>query len=232
ANAYATIAAQGVRAEPYLVKQIRFPDANRAPAIDVVPRTDQVFDRDLMADVITAMQAPVEDGTARYIGRNLDRPAAGKTGTSESFRSAWFDGYVPQLATAVGLYRSGAKGEELQMEDLPSSGDITGSTFPARIWTAYMEAALDGTEEIDFPEPANINRDADPPPPPPEDPDPEPDPPNPPDPTDDPSVVPPSFSPSPGPTRPRPTRTRTKQPTPTPSISLPTPSAAPAGDRQ
>ncbi|MGL5927993.1 MAG: transglycosylase domain-containing protein, partial [Dermatophilaceae bacterium] len=45
ANAYATIAAQGVRAEPYLVKQIRFPDANRAPAIDVVPRTDQVFDR-------------------------------------------------------------------------------------------------------------------------------------------------------------------------------------------
>ncbi|MGL5911846.1 MAG: transglycosylase domain-containing protein, partial [Phycicoccus sp.] len=170
ASAYATIAAQGVRAEPYLVKQIRFPDADRAPTIDVVPRTERVFEEDVMADVITAMQAPVEDGTARYIGRNLDRPAAGKTGTSESFRSAWFDGYVPQLATAVGLYRSGPKGEELQMEDLPSSGDITGGTFPSRIWTAYMEAALDGTEEIDFPEPANVNRDADPPPPPPDDP--------------------------------------------------------------
>ena len=83
------------------------------PTIKAEPVTQQVFDKDLMSDVIDAMTYPVEGGTARYVGENLGRPAAGKTGTSESFRSAWFDGYVPQLQAAVGLFRSGKDGEEL-----------------------------------------------------------------------------------------------------------------------
>jgi membrane peptidoglycan carboxypeptidase len=166
ATAYATIAAEGVRASPYIVKQIRFQD-KAVPTIKAKVVKQQVFDKDLMSDVIDAMTYPVEGGTARYVGRNLGRPAAGKTGTSESFRSAWFNGYVPQLETAVGLYRSGKGGEELPMEDLPNAGNITGGTYPARIWTAYMKAALEGTKVIPFPKPAGINKDADPPPPPP-----------------------------------------------------------------
>ena len=164
ANAYATIAAEGVRADPYIVKEIRFLDES-VPTIKAEKKTQQVFDKDLMSDVIDAMTYPVEGGTARYVGENLGRPAAGKTGTSESFRSAWFNGYVPQLEAAVGLYRSGKDGEELQMEDLPEDGNITGGTFPARIWTAYMEKALEDTKVVQFPEPAGINKDADPPPP-------------------------------------------------------------------
>jgi membrane peptidoglycan carboxypeptidase len=164
ATAYATIAAEGVRANPYIVKEIRFLDEN-VPTIEVEKKTQQVFDKDLMSDVIDAMTYPVEGGTARYVGRNLGRPAAGKTGTSESFRSAWFNGYVPQLQAAVGLYRSGKDGEELAMEDLPNAGDITGGTYPARIWTAYMEVALGDSPVEQFPKPANINPDAAPPPP-------------------------------------------------------------------
>ncbi len=164
ATAYATIAAQGVRADPYIVKEIRFLDEN-IPTIKVEKKTQQVFDKDLMSDVIDAMTYPVEGGTARYVGRNLGRPAAGKTGTSESFRSAWFNGYVPQLQAAVGLYRSGKDGEELPMENLPNAGDITGGTYPARIWTAYMKVALERTPVEQFPKPANINPDAAPPPP-------------------------------------------------------------------
>ena len=137
------------------------------PTIKAKVVKQQVFDKDLMSDVIDAMTYPVEGGTARYVGRNLGRPAAGKTGTSESFRSAWFNGYVPQLETAVGLYRSGKGGKELPMENLPNAGNITGGTYPARIWTAYMKAALDGTKVVKFPKPAGINKDADPPPPPP-----------------------------------------------------------------
>ena len=110
ATAYATIAAQGVRANPYIVKEIRFQDES-VPTIKAKVVKQQVFDKDLMSDVIDAMTYPVEGGTARYVGQNLGRPAAGKTGTSESFRSAWFNGYVPQLQTAVGLYRSGKDGE-------------------------------------------------------------------------------------------------------------------------
>ena len=164
ATAYATIAAEGVRANPYIVKEIRFQDKS-VPTIKAKVVKQQVFDKDLMSDVIDAMTYPVEGGTARYVGQNLGRPAAGKTGTSESFRSAWFNGYVPQLQAAVGLYRSDKDGGELPMEDLPNAGSITGGTYPARIWTAYMKAALDGSKVVPFPEPAGINKDADPPPP-------------------------------------------------------------------
>jgi len=117
-----------------------------------------------MDDVIYAMQQTTKPGgTASYVGENLGRPAAGKTGTSENFKSAWFDGYVPQLGTAVGMYRAGEDGEELQMQGLPGIGDITGGSFPARIWTAYMQTAVDGMDVEKFPEPAYINKDAAPP---------------------------------------------------------------------
>ena len=72
---------------------------------------------------------------------------------------------MPQLQAAVGLYRSGKNGEELPMENLPNAGSITGGTYPARIWTAYMKAALEGSKVVPFPKPAGINKNADPPPP-------------------------------------------------------------------
>ena len=165
ANAYATIAAEGVRATPYLVKQVTFPD-EALPEITAQPETQQVFDKDLMTDVIDAMQQPVKPGgTAQYVGSNLGRPAAGKTGTSENFKSAWFDGFVPQLGAAVGMYRSDENGGELEMKGLPGIGDITGGSYPARIWTAYMQKAVEGMDVVQFPAPAHINKGADPPPP-------------------------------------------------------------------
>jgi membrane peptidoglycan carboxypeptidase len=154
----------------------------------------------------------VEGGTARYVGQNLGRPAAGKTGTSESFRSAWFNGYVPQLQAAVGLYRSGDGGKELPMANLPNAGNITGGTYPARIWTAYMKAALKGSKVVAFPRPAGINKNADPPPPPTT---------RAPTTSAPPTSAPPtSAPPSGGPPTPTPSRTRTGRPNPTPSVTL------------
>ncbi len=165
ANAYATIAAEGVRATPYLVKQVKFLDSS-VPEITAEPQTERVFDKDLTSDVIDAMQQPTKPGgTAQYVGYTLGRPAAGKTGTSENFKSAWFDGYVPQLGAAVGMYRADDKGTELEMKGLPGIGDITGGSYPARIWTAYMKSALEGTDVVPFPTPAHINKGADPAPP-------------------------------------------------------------------
>jgi membrane peptidoglycan carboxypeptidase len=162
ANAYATIAAEGVRAEPYLVKQVRFLDTS-VPEIKAEKTTQQVFDKKLMSDVIDAMTYPVKPGgTASYVGANLGRPAAGKTGTSENFKSAWFDGYVPQLGAAVGMYREGENGEQLAMQNLPGIGDITGGSYPARIWTAYMAKAVNGMKVEQFPRPAHVNKGAEP----------------------------------------------------------------------
>jgi membrane peptidoglycan carboxypeptidase len=161
ANAYATIAAQGVRAEPYLVKQVRFLDQS-LPDIKAEPKTRKMFDEDLMSDVIDAMTGPPgPGGTASSVGENMGgRPVAGKTGTSEDFKSAWFDGFVPQLGAAVGMYRSDKDGGQLEMRDVGGLSYVTGGSFPAQIWTAYMKVALDGTDVEQFPEPAHINKDA------------------------------------------------------------------------
>ncbi|NUR85219.1 MAG: hypothetical protein HOY71_14135, partial [Nonomuraea sp.] len=64
----------------------------------------KVIDADVAADATTAMQAVLTSGTARGQGLG-NRPAAGKTGTNNNEKEAWFVGYTPQLSTAVGFYR-------------------------------------------------------------------------------------------------------------------------------
>src|SRR5439155_470421 len=75
-------------------------------------------------------------GTAARLGR----PVAGKTGTTENSQDAWFIGYTPQLSTAVWVgHPEGA----IPMTDVHGI-TVTGGTFPARIFSAYMKAALAG----------------------------------------------------------------------------------------
>jgi membrane carboxypeptidase/penicillin-binding protein len=83
----------------------------------------------------------------------LGRPAAGKTGTSQSNASAWFSAYTPQLAASVALFRDSASESLNGIGGLTS---VTGGTFPARIWTAFMKGALKGEPVMDFPAPSNI----------------------------------------------------------------------------
>ena len=99
----------------------------------------------------------------------MGRPVAGKTGTTTDNKAAWFDGYTPQLATAVGIYSTGKNGAELSMNNVPGVGELTGATVPLHIWTDFMEAALKGQKVLDFPERAGIGDDDvyTPPPPPP-----------------------------------------------------------------
>ena len=119
ANAYATIAAQGVRATPYFIKTVKGGPGDLDYKVKISKKP--VFDKDVMADTIDAMQEPIEDGTAEF-AQGLGRPAAGKTGTTSGNYAAWFDGYTPQLATAVGIYKgSGAKAGTVSMSDLPGS---------------------------------------------------------------------------------------------------------------
>ena len=154
AKAYATFAAQGERVEPYLIRSVSSTTEDSTIGFEAEPRPERVFDADQVSDLVDALTAVTESGSGRYAGENLDRPSAGKTGTSESFRSAWFNGFVPQLETAVGMFEDEG-GTPVEMTDIPGYEDgITGGTIPVRIWTDYMVAALEGTEVIDFPEPA------------------------------------------------------------------------------
>ena len=150
ANAYATFAAQGIKAKPYLIDSVTGP--NKGLLFQAKPETQEVFAKDVMADLTYALKGVVNGGTGSA-ALALGRPAAGKTGTSESNASAWFSGYTPQLAASVALFRDDAT---QTLNGIGGLTSVTGGTFPATIWTGFMKGALKGQPIMDFPAPANI----------------------------------------------------------------------------
>ena len=151
ANSFATFAANGVRAKPFLVKEVL--GANKGVLYQARIETEQVFDEDVMADLNYALGEVVRAGTATSALRSFGRPAAGKTGTSQSNASAWFSGYTPQLATSIAFYRDDAT---QSLNGIGGLNSVTGGSFPARIWNAYMKVALKGAPIIDFAPPSFI----------------------------------------------------------------------------
>lgn len=152
ASAYATIAAQGVQHPWYVVQQVR---NSNGPIYTNHIKGTPVFSSDVMADTTYAMQQVVRRGTGSYAG-NLGRPAAGKTGTSDLNKSAWFVGFTPQMATAVAMYRIGPDGGTESLKGFRgfSSSAMTGGGLPVRVWTEYMSQALDNQPVETFPAPA------------------------------------------------------------------------------
>ena len=150
ANAYATFAAQGIKAKPYLVTSVT--GSNKGVLYEGKPQTEEVFTKEVMADLTYALKGVVNGGTGAA-ALALGRPAAGKTGTSQSNASAWFSGYTPQLAAAVSFFRDDAT---QTLNGIGGLTSVTGGSFPARIWTAFMKGALKGEPVMDFPAPSNI----------------------------------------------------------------------------
>jgi len=151
ASAYATFAAQGIYAKPYIVSEVV--GNNGGILYQAQPQTSQVFASDVMADLTEALQAVTQYGTASGAVADLGRPSAGKTGTTTNNASAWFNGFVPQMATSVALFRDNAS---QSLNGIGGLNAVTGGTFPAKIWDQYMKEALAHTPIMDFPAPANI----------------------------------------------------------------------------
>ncbi len=158
AQAFNTFAAQGVRTEPFIVRSMEYLDGG--VVYEGAQKGERVFAEDVMADTTFALQQVVaaDRGTGRY-AQQIGRPAAGKTGTSNENRSAWFVGFTPQLTTAVAMYQVGEDG--VSAETITPFGEfansqITGGSYPIRLWTEHMTRALEGTEVLPFPERADI----------------------------------------------------------------------------
>ncbi len=153
ANAYATIAAQGRRATPYLVARVT---AN-AIEVDYQVRQNVVdaFGRDIAADTIDALSQVTKTGGSAARIAQLGRPVAGKTGTTDKVMSVWFTGFVPQLSTSVALFRD-VNGVPQPLADIAGPDGQTGSAFPQLMWLDYMKVATDGLPKVDFPAPAGI----------------------------------------------------------------------------
>ena len=150
AAAYATLAARGVYGAPYIVERVTDRDGNVVYAAE--PKTRRVLPEPVVDDVTFALQAVVQRGTGTRA--QLDgRPAAGKTGTTTGNTAAWFVGYTPQLATAVGLF---SDRQDVPLREIAGVPEVTGGTLPARTWKRFMEVALEGQPVRRFPPPAYV----------------------------------------------------------------------------
>jgi membrane peptidoglycan carboxypeptidase len=154
ADAYATIAAQGIHADPYLVARVE------TQQHDVVYRahkkTERVFAADVMADTTYAMTKVLDCGAGgTACGKSLTgRPAAGKTGTNGERignKDAWFIGFTPQLSTAVWYGNHNRKAPVTH-----NGAPLYGGDLPAAAWQEMMNAALAGDPVEQFPPPAHV----------------------------------------------------------------------------
>ena len=164
ANAYATFAARGVRATPTTLRQVRTADGRTLYTPTTTP--ERTIDENTADLVSHALQSVVTNGTGRP-AQALGRPVAGKTGSTDDYRSAWFAGYTPQLATAVTFSKDNKAGSPVSLSGTGGMPQFYGSGYPARVWTAYMIGALDGTPVQAFTTPTAFPTGAGPLPPPP-----------------------------------------------------------------
>lgn len=154
---YATIASGGIHRPTYVVQQVKNSDGS--VAYEHKKKDKRAFDEDVAINATVALQGPPTVGSARKLEGIMDgRPVAGKTGTSESFRSAWFVGFTPQLVTSVGMFQPSADGRsEEPLQPFGGEEHITGSTFPTQIWGDIMSRDLEGQEKLDFPEQTRLD---------------------------------------------------------------------------
>ncbi|MEU8773121.1 transglycosylase domain-containing protein [Streptomyces sp. NPDC048606] len=163
ADSYATFAASGTHREPYSVQSV-VKGGKELPGFEP-PKEARAMDDDIADNITKVLRNVVENGTGTK-AKKLGRPAAGKTGTTDQNKSAWFVGYTPQLSTSVTLFRNdpNAKGKDrklLSMNHVGGVDSIHGGDIPAVIWTEYMREALKDTPVKQFPEAEDIGVTAD-----------------------------------------------------------------------
>lgn len=196
AGAYATFAASGKQNDPFSVVKVVSKDG---PVYTHPSATKQAFTAKVADNVTDVLKTVVEKGT----GTNAQLPGrqvAGKTGTTDGNKSAWFVGYTPQLSTAISMFRldddaNNKQRKFLEMYHTGGQDKIHGASFPAEIWHDYMFQALKGQPAEPFPAPEPIGE-----------------------------IV--NAAPSPTPT-PSATQTQESSPTPTPTPSATTTSPSP-----
>ncbi|MER7947649.1 transglycosylase domain-containing protein [Streptomyces sp. NPDC096079] len=149
ASVYATFANRGIYCTPVAIESIKAANGDKLN----VPQTKctrAMSDR--TADTVNQMlKGVVEDGTGTKAGLS-DRDNAGKTGTTNDRKDAWFVGYTPNLSTAVWV--GDDVGEKKSMYDITIGGEyyekVCGGCLPGPIWKIAMTGALDAGQTPGF----------------------------------------------------------------------------------
>jgi penicillin-binding protein 1A len=162
ASAYGTLAANGTHRPPVAITKITTADG------EVIYKDETEGEEALEPAVAylatSALEQVIQRGTAAAYG-NIGRPAAGKTGTAQEYRDAWFVGYTPDLVASVWVgYPEGSvemkpscvgSTQPCRVTRTISSGGVTGGSFPTQIWAAFMLRALAGVPASSFPPPTS-----------------------------------------------------------------------------
>ncbi|MFE7209919.1 transglycosylase domain-containing protein [Streptomyces sp. NPDC001698] len=202
AGAYATFAKSGEQNDPFSVLEVKDKDG---PIYEHKVKPTQAFESVVADNVTDILKTVVEKGTGKN-ARLPGREVAGKTGTTDGNKSAWFVGYTPQLSTAIGMFRldDNEKNKSRKFEEMYGTGGqdkIHGASFPSEIWHDYMLEALQGAPVEKFPKPEPIGE-----------------------------IVNPVPSPTPTPSA-TPTEEASPTPSPTPSEVEPSPTPSPSKSR-
>lgn len=140
ATAYGTIAANGIYHKPVVIKKIL--DRNGKVIYEHKDEGKQVISAKAAYQTTDILKDVLISGTAA--GSGLGRPAAGKTGTTDNSKDAWFVGYTPNLSCAVWV------GDDRSR----SMGSMYGSGAPLSIWHSFMTRAVQELPYTDFVRPA------------------------------------------------------------------------------
>ncbi len=170
ASAYATLANDGLACPARTILAVRDrdgralePPAERAPDADLLEsrpdrlvdldegRCYQAIDRDVAREVNRILEQAVERGTGARA--RIDRPQAGKTGTTNDLTDAWFVGYTPDLSLAVW---AGDPDERRPITDVGGFGQVFGGTLPALVWRDAAAELLTEVAPRAFPEPGDL----------------------------------------------------------------------------
>ncbi|MEU5512541.1 transglycosylase domain-containing protein [Streptomyces fungicidicus] len=153
AGVYATLDNHGKKVTPAVVKSVEHKDR-----VIEFPEAvgEQVISREAADTVTSVLTGVVDDGTARQSVRENPlrggQQVAGKTGTSDNNKSAWFTGFTPELVTSVGLFGEDPKTHN-QVPMYRAGGvdyRVNGGGFPAEIWAAYTFGVMDEVTEFDL----------------------------------------------------------------------------------
>jgi penicillin-binding protein 1A len=150
AQAYGTLASQGIRRDWHMVQQINSNDNEVLKQQDMTSR--RVVDRQSCYQIIDMLKSVIDNGTGRSVrSYGFNAPCAGKTGTSSNFRDSWFVGFTPDLVAAVWV----GYDDDRPMKT-PQGVGITGASGALPIWARFMKRVYRNRPETDFPIPPGI----------------------------------------------------------------------------
>ncbi|XKK63964.1 penicillin-binding protein [Streptomyces sp. ARC32] len=151
ASAYAAFASRGMYCTPIVIESITQKIGNKQKSLDVPKSTCSRAMSEKTADTVsTLLSGVIDSGTGKQAGLT-DRDNAGKTGTTDERKNAWFVGYTPNLSGAVWV---GSASQQVQMKNITIGGVyhplVFGGAVPGPIWKDAMTGALAGKNSPSF----------------------------------------------------------------------------------